>query len=103
MAITPDGWFDWMRREPGPPDKVYSLPNAVDFYVAHSAVGYYGGWTSRLFSAARRVGSLHGLRRGLGARLAALRRRLHSALSVDRVLLDQRQPRSQHAQRRVRD
>ncbi len=53
MAITPDGWFDWMRREPGPPDKVYSLPNAVDFYVAHSAVGYYGGWTSRLFSAAR--------------------------------------------------
>jgi hypothetical protein len=53
MAITPDGWFDWMRREPGPPDKVYSQTNAVDFYVAHSAVGYYGGWASRLFSKAR--------------------------------------------------
>jgi len=53
VAITPDGWFDWMRREPGPPDKVYSQPNAVDFYVAHSAVGYYGGWANRLFSTAR--------------------------------------------------
>jgi hypothetical protein len=53
VAITPDGWFDWMRRKPGPPDKVYSQRNAVDFYVAHSAVGYYGGWVSRLFSTAR--------------------------------------------------
>ncbi len=53
MTLTPDGWFDWMKREPGPPDKVYSQPNAVDFYVAHSAVGYYGGWASRLFSTAR--------------------------------------------------
>ena len=34
VAITPDGWFDWMRRKPGPPDKVYSQRNAVDFYVA---------------------------------------------------------------------
>jgi len=53
VAITSDGWFDWMRREPGPPDKVYSETNRVDFYVAHSAVGHYGGWTSRLFSADR--------------------------------------------------
>jgi hypothetical protein len=53
VAITPEGWFDWMRREPGPPDKVYTQRNAVDFYVAHSAVGYYGGWSSRLFSTAR--------------------------------------------------
>ena len=53
MAITADGWFDWMRREPGPPDKVYSETNRVDFYVAHSAVGYYGGWSSRLFSRER--------------------------------------------------
>jgi hypothetical protein len=53
VAISPDGWFDWMRREPGPPDKLYSQPNAVDFYVAHSAVGYYGGWAGRLFSTAR--------------------------------------------------
>ncbi len=53
MAITPDGWFDWMQAEPGPPDKVYTQPNAVDFYVAHSAVGYYGGWASRLFSRQR--------------------------------------------------
>jgi hypothetical protein len=50
LAISPDGWFDWMRREPGPPDKVYSEPNRVDFYVAHSAVGFYGGWSNRLFS-----------------------------------------------------
>lgn len=53
MAITADGWFDWMRREPGPPDKVYSERNRVDFYVAHSAVGYYGGWAGRLFSRER--------------------------------------------------
>lgn len=104
MAITPDGWFDWMRREPGPPDKVYSQPNAVDFYVAHSAVGHYGGWASRLFlHGARHVGSLHRLCRSLGARLGAIRRRLHSALSLDGVLLDQWQPGSQHAWCRVRD
>jgi hypothetical protein len=42
-----------MRREPGPHDKVYSEANRVDFYVAHSAVGYYGGWTGRLFSRER--------------------------------------------------
>ncbi len=53
MAVTSDGWFDWMQREPGPPDKLYSQPNAVDFYVAHSAVGYYAGWANRLFSRAR--------------------------------------------------
>ena len=53
MAISPDGWFDWMQREPGPPDRVYSKPNAADFDVAHSAVGYYGGWANRLFSTAR--------------------------------------------------
>jgi len=53
VAISADGWFDWMRREPGPPDKVYSESNRVDFYVAHSAVGYYGGWASRLFSPER--------------------------------------------------
>jgi hypothetical protein len=53
VAISADGWFDWMRREPGPPDKVYGETNRVDFYVAHSAVGYYGGWSSRLFSTER--------------------------------------------------
>jgi hypothetical protein len=53
MAISPDGWFDWMRRQPGPLDKVYSERNTVDFYVAHSAVGYYGGWANRLFSQQR--------------------------------------------------
>jgi hypothetical protein len=53
MAITSDGWFDWMRRQPGPPDKLYSETNRVDFYVAHSAVGYYGGWAARLFSTER--------------------------------------------------
>jgi len=53
VTLTPDGWFDWMRRAPGPSDKVYSQRNAVDFYVAHSAVGYYGGWAGRLFSTAR--------------------------------------------------
>ena len=53
MAVTAGGWFDWMRIESGPPDKVYSERNRVDFYVAHSAVGYYGGWSSRLFSRER--------------------------------------------------
>jgi hypothetical protein len=53
VAISSDGWFDWMRRVPGPADKAYSQPNSVDFYVAHSAVGYYGGWSARLFSPQR--------------------------------------------------
>jgi hypothetical protein len=53
VAISHDGWFDWMRREPGPADKVYTETNRADFYVAHSAVGFYGGWSSRLFSSER--------------------------------------------------
>jgi len=53
MTVTTDGWFDWMRREPGPEDKAYAQPNRVDFLVAHSAVGYYGGWRARLFSQER--------------------------------------------------
>jgi LysM repeat protein len=48
--ITTDGWLNLAEREPGPADKVYSVPNAVIGYVPHSAVGYYGGWSSRLFS-----------------------------------------------------
>ena len=51
--ITADGWLDWADREPGPPDKVYSTVNSAIGYVPHSAVGYYGGWTSRLFSTER--------------------------------------------------
>jgi len=52
-VITPDGWLDWAKRDPGPPDKVYSQPNASIGYVPHSAVGYYGGWRSRLDSLER--------------------------------------------------
>jgi hypothetical protein len=52
--ITSDGWLDWVERLPGPADKVYSVPNAARGYVPHSAVGYYGGWASRLFSTDRR-------------------------------------------------
>jgi hypothetical protein len=48
--ITQDGWLDWAAREPGPADKTYSAPNKALGYVPHSAVGYYTGWKSRLFS-----------------------------------------------------
>jgi LysM repeat protein len=48
--ISDDGWLDWARRVPGPADKVYSTPNRGVGYVPHSAVGYYGGWSARLFS-----------------------------------------------------
>lgn len=54
MAITTDGWLDWATRKPGPADKVYSTPNKAIGYVPHSAVGYYHGWASRLFSTERR-------------------------------------------------
>jgi hypothetical protein len=52
-VITPDGWFDWMERVPGPADKVYSAPCTSEIYIPHSAVGYLPGWYSRLFSTAR--------------------------------------------------
>ena len=52
--ITNDGWLDWAIRVPGPADKVNSTPNSGIGYVPHSAVGYYGGWASRLFSTDRR-------------------------------------------------
>lgn len=51
--ITDDGWFDWCERVPGPADKVYSAVNTHKIYIPHSAVGYYPGWASRLFSTAR--------------------------------------------------
>lgn len=51
--ITTDGWFDWAVRVPGPSDKRELVVNSCDFIVFHSAVGYYQGWTSRLFSRAR--------------------------------------------------
>lgn len=47
--ITRDGWFDWARREEGPPHKVVGPRNTCSGYVPHSAVGFYGGWKSRLF------------------------------------------------------
>lgn len=48
-----DGWLDWAIRVPGPPDKRYSQPNVARGYVPHSAVGFYAGWESRLFSTER--------------------------------------------------
>ena len=58
--ITDDGWFDWMERRPGPPDKVYSGDNSVRIWLPHSAVGWYAGWASRLFSDARTGTCRHG-------------------------------------------
>ena len=52
--ITSDGWLDWAERVPGPADKVYAQPNTIEGYVPHSAVGYYSGWSARLFSTDRR-------------------------------------------------
>lgn len=51
--ITSDGWFSWMDRDPGPADKVYSEPCTSEIVIFHDAVGYYGGWMSRLKSTAR--------------------------------------------------
>jgi len=51
--ILPDGWFDWAERDPGPPDKRYTELCISEGVVFHSAVGYYRGWLSRLFSAER--------------------------------------------------
>lgn len=51
--VGADGWLDWAERVPGPADKVYGVPNAGIGYIPHSAVGYYSGWASRLFSADR--------------------------------------------------
>ena len=48
MAIV-NGWLDWAAKVPGPPEKVYRQPNSAKGYVPHSAVGFYGGWSSRLF------------------------------------------------------
>ena len=53
MAVTPDGWLSWAERDPGPPDKKYTEPCLSAGYVPHSAVGYYGGWRSRLDSTDR--------------------------------------------------
>mgnify|MGYP001592820203 CR=1 FL=1 len=46
MSLTPDGWFDWMARDPGPPEKQYfdrlsglPLGNTATVYIPHSAVG----------------------------------------------------------------
>ncbi len=58
--ITGDGWFDWMDRVSGPPDKVYAKRNTAKIYLPHSAVGYYGGWASRLFSTDRTGTCIHG-------------------------------------------
>ncbi len=58
--LTGDGWFDWMDRVPGPPDKVYAKRNTAQIYLPHSAVGYYPGWASRLFSNERTGTCLHG-------------------------------------------
>lgn len=52
-VISADGWYDWCERIPGPADKVYSQPNSAIMYLPHSAVGYYAGWASRLFSQER--------------------------------------------------
>jgi len=49
MAITPDGWFDWMERGPGPAEKVYSVRNSAKMFLPHSMVGSLNGWYSRLF------------------------------------------------------
>ncbi|MPZ48142.1 MAG: SpoIID/LytB domain-containing protein [Dehalococcoidia bacterium] len=53
--ITADGWLDWAARAPGPLDKCYTAVNRGIGYVPHSAVGFYGGWASRLFSGERRA------------------------------------------------
>ena len=55
MALTIDGYFDWAKRDPGPPDKRYTELCLSKGIVFHSAVGYYQGWRSRLFSMERDV------------------------------------------------
>lgn len=53
MGLTPDGWFDWAERKPGPVDKVYSTPCTNQGVIPHSQVGYQPGAEARLFSTQR--------------------------------------------------
>lgn len=55
MLVDPQGWIVGFIRAPGPADKVYSEKNSCQMAIPHSAVGYYGGWASRLFSTARQA------------------------------------------------
>ena len=43
--ITPEGWFDWMRPDPGPREKLYGEPYSAEVFIPHSAVGdNYSSW-----------------------------------------------------------
>ena len=62
MSITPDGWFDWMPRDLGPPEKQYfdrttgaPIRNTATVYIPHSAVGdsYWAWRDGRLWNMAR--------------------------------------------------
>lgn len=48
--LTHDGWFDWATRKPGIADKTHGVTNAVNVYIPHSAVGYWPGFESRMWS-----------------------------------------------------
>lgn len=51
--ITPDGWFDFAIRMPGPANKVWPEQNAIAGVVLHSAVGSQQGVIDRVMSTAQ--------------------------------------------------
>lgn len=47
--ITPDGFFDWALRDPGPPEKVYAEPCEHHGIVCHSMAGGFPAARARMF------------------------------------------------------
>lgn len=55
MSITPDGWFTWAIRDPGPLSKTNGGRNTVRGFVPHSAEGYWPHLQTLLHSPARQA------------------------------------------------
>jgi hypothetical protein len=52
-VINADGWFNWMERADGPPDKIYTQRNEARGIACHSMEGWLAGSFSRMLSTAR--------------------------------------------------
>lgn len=55
MSVTPDGWFSWAIRDPGPLSKTNGGVNTVRGFVPHSAEGYWPHLGVLLHSPERRA------------------------------------------------
>lgn len=57
--INQNGWLDWAEHNPAPAHKVNGGINPARIYIPHSAVGYWGGYYSEIYSQNTRK-SVHG-------------------------------------------